>query len=233
MKRIFPLLVVGLAATLLASAGSILNKISLNVHPNSFVNGLAIYQLAALSVGLLVTFIILKLTPSSKHFLKVGNLSILPEKERWLGINGKSTWLTNGLQLAFFITMATSIFMVLAVYSTRSFENFQWGFLPLVILFSFTNSLAEELIFRFGVLGGLFEHYPKRIVLIISAILFGLPHYFGWPSGFIGVLLSGTLGYVLAKATLETKGLSVAWVIHFVQDVIIFTALFMMNGVGR
>lgn len=41
--------------------------------------------------------------------------------------------------------------------------------------------------------------------------------------------MAGVLGYVLCKATLETTGLGIAWVIHFVQDVIIFTALFMMN----
>ena len=93
----------------------------------------------------------------------------------------------------------------------------------------FFNSLTEELIFRFGIVGSLFNHYPKLTVLIISAILFGLPHYFGWPSGFVGILMSGVLGYILCKATIETKGLSIAWSIHFVQDIIIFTALFMMN----
>ncbi|HHX23791.1 MAG TPA: CPBP family intramembrane metalloprotease [Thermoanaerobacterales bacterium] len=66
-------------------------------------------------------------------------------------------------------------------------------------------------------------------ILIISAILFGLPHYFGFPNGFMGVLMSGVLGYILCKATIETKGLSIAWAIHFVQDIIIFTALLMMN----
>jgi membrane protease YdiL (CAAX protease family) len=119
--------------------------------------------------------------------------------------------------------------MFLAVKHTNNMENFQWGFMPLVLLLSFSNSLAEELIFRFGVVGGLFNHYPKLTILIISAILFGLPHYFGWPRGIIGVIMSGLLGYILCKATIETKGFSVAWTIHFVQDLIIFTALFMMN----
>ena len=66
-------------------------------------------------------------------------------------------------------------------------------------------------------------------IQIISAVLFGLPHYFGNPSGFIGVVMAGVLGYVLCKATIETKGITIAWIIHFVQDVIIFTALMMIN----
>lgn len=95
--------------------------------------------------------------------------------------------------------------------------------------FLLTNSLTEELIFRFGIVGGLFNHYPKLTLLVISSILFGLPHYFGCPSWIVGILMSGVLGYILCKVTVETKGLSIAWTIHFVQNIIIFTALFMMN----
>lgn len=97
------------------------------------------------------------------------------------------------------------------------------------LLFLFTNSLAEELIFRFALVGGLFNRYSSSTVLLCSAVMFGFPHYWGYPSGVVGVLMSGLLGYVLCKATIETKGLSIAWLIHFVQDLIIFTALFMMN----
>ncbi|TAE80973.1 MAG: CPBP family intramembrane metalloprotease, partial [Bacteroidetes bacterium] len=70
----------------------------------------------------------------------------------------------------------------------------------------------------------------KTTVLLLSAILFGLPHYAGFPNGPIGVVMAGVLGYILSKATYETQGIGIAWVIHFLQDVIIFTALFMMNS---
>lgn len=225
----YTLLVVGIATILLVTANTFTNQFTLQIHPNSFVNGLAKYQLFALAVGVLVTISILILSPDSRHFLNKGQLSIIAVKEKWLGINGKSSWKINGLQLLLFISIATGIFMFLAVKYTNSINNFQWGFIPLILLFSLTNSLTEELIFRFGIVGGLFNHYPKLTLLIISAILFGLPHYFGWPSGIVGILMSGVLGYILCKATIETKGLSIAWTIHFVQDIIIFTALFMMN----
>jgi len=229
MKMFYTLLVVGIATVLLVTAGAFTNQIALQIHPNSFVNGLAKYQVFALTVGILTTIVILILNPESKQFLNIGQLSTIAEKEKWLGINGKSSWALNGLQLLFFISIATGIFMFLAVKYTSSISNFQWSFIPLILLFSLTNSLTEELIFRFGIVGGLFNHYPKLILLIISAVLFGLPHYFGSPSGVIGILMSGVLGYILCKATIETKGLSIAWTIHFVQDIIIFTALMMMN----
>ena len=229
MKMFYTLLIVGIATVLLVTAGIFTNQIPLQIHPNNFVNGLAKYQVFALTVGILATITILVLNPESKQFLNIGQLSTIAEKEKWLGVNGKSSWTVNGLQLLFFVSIATGIFMFLAVKYTNSISNFQWSFIPLVLLFSLTNSLTEELIFRFGIVGGLFNHYPKLTILIISAILFGLPHYFGNPSGVIGILMSGVLGYILCKATIETKGLSIAWSIHFVQDIIIFTALMMMN----
>lgn len=229
MKMFYTLLIAGVAAVLLVTAGTFTHQINLQIHPHSFVNGLVNYQAFALIVGILATIAILILNPESKQFLNVGQLNTLAEKETWLGISGKSSWRVNGLQLLFFVSIATGICMFLAVKYTNSIGHFQWSFIPWILLFSFTNSLTEELIFRFGIVGGLFNHYPKLTLLIISAILFGLPHYFGYPNGVVGVLMSGVLGYILCKATMETKGLSIAWTIHFMQDIIIFTALMMMN----
>jgi membrane protease YdiL (CAAX protease family) len=228
-KMVNTLMVVGTATILLVASTALIGGITLQIHPNSFVNNLAKYQLFALIVGLFVTVAILILNPESKQFLRIGQLNMVAEREKWLGISGKSSWKSNGLQLMFFVSMATAIFMTLAVKYTNSLGNFQWWFVPLVVLFSLTNSLAEELIFRFGIVGGLFSHYPKLTILIISALIFGMPHYFGWPRGILGVIMAGALGYILCKATIETKGLGIAWAIHFVQDVIIFSALLMMN----
>jgi membrane protease YdiL (CAAX protease family) len=229
MKMLYTLLVVGIGTVLLVTANSFINQFSLNIHSDSFINRIANYQLFALSISILVACLILILNPESRKFLSIGRLNVIAEKEKWLGINGITSWRINGIQLLFVVSLATGIFMFLAVKYSNSMGNFQWRFISLVILFSLSNSLAEELIFRFAVVGGIFNHYPKINILIISAILFGLPHYYGWPSGFIGVLMAGVLGYILCKATIETKGLSIAWAIHFVQDIIIFTALFMIN----
>src|SRR6478609_2616637 len=148
MKMFYTLLIVGISTVLLVTAGVFTNQISLQIHPNSFINGLAKYQGYALIVGILTTIAILILNPESRQFLNIGQLGTIAEKEKWLGINGKSSWGINGLQLLFFVSMATGIFMFLAVKYTNSIDNFQFSFIPIIFLFSLTNSFAEELIFR-------------------------------------------------------------------------------------
>jgi membrane protease YdiL (CAAX protease family) len=229
MKVLMTAIIVACATVLLVSANSILIKISWTIHQNAFINGILKYQLYAFAIAILVALITLALNPESKVLLKFGTLETVAIKEKWLGINGKSTWKSNGLQLLFFISCATALFMFLGVKYTNSLGNFKPYFIPFILLISLSNSLSEELIYRFAIHGNLINIAPKMTILLVSAVLFGVPHFYGFPSGFIGVLMAGVLGYVLSKATYETGGLGIAWVIHFVQDIIIFTALFMMN----
>lgn len=229
MRIIRTISLVSLAAILLVCGSNFIAKIDFQIHQNAFIDGLAKFQLFAVTIAIILMLLLLKMNPESRSLLGIGELSTIATKEKWLGINGKSTWLKNGLQLLLVISTATSIFMFLGVEYTNSLNNFHWWFIPYVLLFSLTNSFAEEIMFRFVVIGGLENHCSKFKVLLISAILFGLPHYFGNPGGTVGVIMSGILGYILCKATMETKGISVAWTIHLVQDIVIFTALMMMN----
>lgn len=229
MKLFYIVTIIVIAAILLVKSSFFTNEINLQIHPNIFINNIAKHQIFALGLALLVTIFVIFINTDSKLFLKKGNLDAIATKEQWLGINGKSTWKTNALQLMFVISFATGFFMFAAVKYTNSLENFKWDFVPLILLFSLTNSLSEELIFRFGIVGGLLNDYPKILILLLSALSFGIPHYLGWPSGFIGVIMSSLLGYILCKSTIETYGLAIAWSIHFLQDVIIFTAILMMN----
>jgi len=59
---------------------------------------------------------------------------------------------------------------------------------------------------------------------------FGDKHFIGIVTNnvlneILGVIVAGFLGWLLTKSILETKGLFWAWLIHFLQDVIIFSAL--------
>ena len=229
MILILTISLVLIATTILLLANKFLPSIDISFNNNLFVNKLLKYQLLALILSLTLMFFTLKLTPQSKSLLSFGNVESVAIKEKWLGINGKSTWKTNGLQLAFFISLATGIFMFIAVKYTNSLSNFQYWFIPVIIFISLTNSFSEEIIYRFVINGNLGVIAPKITILIISAILFGLPHYMGYPNGIAGVIMSAMLGYILSKATYETNGVGIALTIHFIQDLIIFTALFMMN----
>ena len=229
MQMIYTLIVVGMAAIALLSGNFVMNQLSIQLHPNSFINGLFKYQIYAVVVALLTLIIFRWYHPESVQMLRIGDLFNIAGKEKILGINGKSSWLSNGLQLLFFISLATGVFMFFGVREANRLDAFEWWFFPYVLLFSLTNSFAEEIIFRYGVIAGLENTYSVFTIQLVSAVLFGLPHYFGSPGGSIGILMSGVLGYILCKATLETKGISIAWGIHFVQDIIIFTGLMMMR----
>lgn len=229
MKMFYTILTVGIATVLLIGSGSFTSSINLEIHSNAFINQLIKHQCLAIVLAITATIITIKIN-SSNPFLGFGEWHTIAKKEKWLGINGNTSWRRNGIQLLLFISLATALFMFMAVYHTNNIKNIPWRFVPFILLFSFTNSLSEELIFRFGVVTGLYNSYPNQLILVISAVLFGLPHYFGNPSGIIGVLMSGTLGYILCKATIETKGIGIALAIHFVQDVIIFTSLMMMSA---
>ena len=60
---------------------------------------------------------------------------------------------------------------------------------------------------------------------LLTAVLFGLGHYYGQPSGPIGVLMAGFAGWIWAKSMIETRGSAWAFLIHMVQDIVIFSFL--------
>ncbi len=229
MKTLLTICIVLAATVILLSANKFLPNIGVRLHQNEYFNGILKYQFFAVLIAAVAILITLKWTPQSRELLGLGNINTLASKEMWLGINGRTSWKTNALQLAVFISLATGVFMYMAVKQTNSLTNFKLSFIPVILLMSLTNSFAEEAIYRFAINGNLMPHTLKWIILVASAILFGLPHYMGYPNGVVGVLMAATLGYILSKATYETQGIGIAWSIHFVQDVIIFTALSMIN----
>jgi hypothetical protein len=95
------------------------------------------------------------------------------------------------------------------------------------VVFAATNSIVEEGIYRFSVTSIFLENgLSARSAAISSGLLFGGVHYSGMPGGIPGVFLAGFLGWLLSKSIAETKSIGWAWLIHFVQDVVIFVAIF-------
>lgn len=230
MRLFYALTVAGCATYLLLAARHLTALIPFRLIDHVLLDGMAKYQAVATLIGLLAAGLVWWRWPKSRVYGHAGDWNRPAEANRLFGIRADRTWRATSLQLLLVISLPTSLFMFLGVYHSDSLGYFEWSFLPFVLVFSATNALAEELIFRFVLVGGLDGVYPKRVILWISALCFGLPHYGGSPGGPVGVLMSGVLGYLLAKATMETKGLGVAWLIHFVQDLIIFSALMMMQA---
>jgi len=94
--------------------------------------------------------------------------------------------------------------------------------LPVVLLTAAMNAFAEEVMFRGALLAPLDRAVGPRHAVLLTAVLFGIFHYHGIPSGCLGVVLTTLLGWFWGKCMVETKGLLLPWLMHFVLDALIF-----------
>ena len=104
-----------------------------------------------------------------------------------------------------------------------------WQLLPWALATATLNAANEEFQFRCVPLAHLRNVLPLRESVWLTAIFFGLAHYFGQPSGWLGVAMATVAGFIWGKSMLETRGVAWALGIHFVQDLVIFYFLAMVN----
>ncbi|HNM36643.1 MAG TPA: CPBP family intramembrane metalloprotease, partial [Anaerolineales bacterium] len=220
------LLLVILAGAGIFALRPIVQKINTVFHIDKTVD----YQLKFQSLQLILATVVLVLTyllnpQNFQIFFQPGNINANISKIPWLGVTGQETWSEIALTLGFFITVATGIFMFLQL--KKAGVDYRYFLFSLLwsIPFSIANSFSEEAIFRMGIVSPLYGIFSVSIIILISGVLFGLPHYFGQPSGIVGVLMAGFLGWLLAMSLVETQGLLIAWAIHFAQDVVIITSM--------
>jgi len=191
-----------------------------NVH----VNQILIFQIYGLILSFNVLLLTIWLKPDSKKLLRFGNLQSGAGAVHWLGIKEGESWLRVASSYLIVISLVTALYMYM-----KFGDNADWSkltaLLPFILLFSLSNSFSEEIITRFSVVGLLQGVMTPSAIMMASAVIFGLPHYFGNPGSSLGVVMAGFLGWILAKSVLETKGIGVAWVVHFLQDVIIYSVL--------
>jgi membrane protease YdiL (CAAX protease family) len=99
--------------------------------------------------------------------------------------------------------------------------------LPWALATAALNAANEEFQFRCVPLAHLRNVLPVREALWLTAIFFGSAHYFGQPSGPIGIIMATIAGWIWAKSMVETRGAGWAFGIHMIQDVVIFYFLAM------
>jgi len=166
-------------------------------------------------------------------YLSKGDLSIKADKINWLGIDeDKISWGKLSLISAILISIGTILLTTLTVTGVSQHIKIGQliGYLPLIILFALVNSFCEGIIYRNAILGPLKKILPKNQTIIVAAVFFGIAHYYGAPSGVVGVVMSGVLGWYMCRSMYETRGFISSWIIHFMQDVVIFTTIFIMGN---
>lgn len=198
------------------------------------VNKHLLYQPITVLLTLLLLAVLYWVKPVTlRRYLRLGQLTAAIRPEPWLGIRPKADehssdehWGHLGRNFAVIITLVTAgvIYLQLFRHATVSVAQLV-TVLPLVLVFAMSNAFVEEVITRLGVIVALKDRLADGHIAVVSGLLFGSVHYWGNPKGIFGVLLAGFLGWFLAKSVLETQGMFWAWLIHGLQDVVIFSAL--------
>ncbi len=203
-------------------------KLPFSVSRLEYINTQSKYQALLLGVATLVLFAVYFVNEANlSAFLTPGNIAAPAKGVSWLGISEGESWRSLGASLSLFITLATSTFVYLQFRKSIGDLKQLLPYLPWVLLFSLTNSFSEEVVYRLGVIVPLVGSVNTDYILLISAAAFGAPHLRGMPNGIVGALMAGLLGWLLAKSVMETNGMFWAWFIHFLQDIVIFSAFVM------
>lgn len=229
IKESILFLIIILCTVGLAVLSYIANGIIFFKAVSQSINKQIVYQ----SATLFITFLFLCILYFTKKetfltYFKKGNLSaeIIPEPYVGISPKEKENWSHIGKNFTVIISLVTVVVMYVQIFKTSSPTTVQIiRALPFGVIFALSNSFVEEIITRLGIVVVFKDVLPDKVIPLLSGSIFGSIHYFGNPGGVTGMIVAGFLGWLLCKSILETKGIFWAWLIHFLQDVIIFSAL--------
>jgi len=166
-------------------------------------------------------------------YLVPGDWHAKASRIRWLGIDGgRVSWGRLSVISAVLISLGTLLLTLITVtgFSLPAGAAELPRYLPVIAGFALVNSFCEGLVYRNAVLGPLKDILPKDQIILTAAVFFGIAHYRGAPGGIIGVVMSSLLGWYMCRSMYESRGFLPPWIIHFLQDVVIFTAIFLLGG---
>ncbi|MFL6537325.1 MAG: CPBP family intramembrane glutamic endopeptidase [Chthoniobacterales bacterium] len=160
-------------------------------------------------------------------YLQIGDMAARAEPIPWLGIRRRIRWTVFGPILLVVFGIALPSFLYFSLQPDLGACARVVQFLPWILLTAALNAANEEFQFRCVLLAHLRKIVTPAEAVLITAILFGVGHYYGQPSGAIGVVMASIAGWVWGKSMVETRGFGWAFVIHMVQDIVIFAFLAM------
>ena len=160
-------------------------------------------------------------------FLRIGQLNAPVKPERILWFRSHVRWwhLAPLIIVTFAVAMAAFLFTTLRPNFWQLSQH--WQLLPWALATAALNAANEEFQYRSVPLAHLRDVVPLREAVWLTEIFFGMSHYFGQPSGWLGVMMATVAGWIWAKSMVETRGVGWAFTIHMVQDVVIFYFLAM------
>jgi membrane protease YdiL (CAAX protease family) len=158
-------------------------------------------------------------------FLSRGDLAAPARPIPFLGLRKSIPWTVFGPALLVVFGVALPLFLYFTVHPDFHARGRIIHFLPWIFLIAALNAANEEFQFRNALLAHLRNAVSPAEAVLLTAVLFGLGHYYGQPSGPIGVVMAGFAGWIWARSMIETGGSAWAFFIHFVQDIVIYCFL--------
>jgi len=158
-------------------------------------------------------------------FLSRGNLAAPAQPIPFLGLRKPIRWTVFGPALLVVFGVALPLFLYFTVYPDFSDRGHLLRCLPWILLVAALNAASEEFQYRSVLLAHLRNVVSPADGALLTAGLFGLGHYYGQPSGPLGVVMAGIAGWVWARSMIETRGFAWAFFIHLVQDIVILSFL--------
>ena len=179
--------------------------------------------IAMLTIGILSLFF----RRRQDFFLARGEMDADAEPVRWLGMKGPFPW----RRLALIVGVCAAAIMLASLWLSNQPSGVVWikalSLLLLAFVFAATNAFSEEVSYRSSLLAPLHGLVGRGQAMALNAVFFGLAHYAGGvPLATLPTLfMTGFLGWFMAKALLETKGLLRPWLIHFIADIPVYVFL--------
>ena len=193
-------------------------------NANSYISQQLKYQFSFLVIAILIAWLSYKL---SGHFFGIGNLNAEINTYGYIPKFQSITWLSVAFLLVLSFLVSTYYMVAESFSNVGSWRLFLKKYGVWVFILASINSLSEELIYRGALITIMDGNFPHWFIAIMSGIVFLLAHIKGQVKGLLVLFGSGFVGWCLAYVVLQTQGLFWAWFIHFVQDIVIFSAFIM------
>lgn len=163
-------------------------------------------------------------------FLCIGNPAAPARPIPFLGLRKPLPWTWVGPAFIVVFALVLAPYLYLTVHpnfsaSDRIARTFFWS-----LAVASLNAASEEFQFRSVLLAHLGRVFRPGETILLTAAFFGIGHYYGQPSGPLGVAMAAFAGWIWARSMIDTRGGLWAFVIHMVQDIVIFT--FLAVGAG-
>src|SRR2546425_6285153 len=160
----------------------------------------------------------------SELYLRIGDLRAsagipLPVTTR------TTTWPRLGIIVIVLVGAYVVVHLAVARHPSSAAVATLFEYSPVVVVAAAVNAFCEEFLFRNSLIPPLLPALGRPHALWLTSLRFGIGHFYGNPSGLLGVAGATIFGFVLARSMIETGGSGWAWMIHFAEDVVIFALI--------